>query len=504
VVPAPRRRRIEPSGLEIRSRKLPIYPDGEQVFRSLFGEEPLAFWLDSSRVEGGLSRFSFMGAGTGPLSALVRYSAASQQVTVTESGAERRTRESIYTYLERELDRRRCSSGDLPFDFNCGFVGYFGYELEVEGGARHEHASPHPDAMFIFADRMIVLDHQERELYLICLAQAGAQGSVDAWLDAMERRLIEAPAPAARAPVLHDRPITFRLGRTHRTYLADVERCKRHILDGETYEVCLTNQVHTTVDDAFEVYSTLRRLNPAPYAAFLRFEALAIASSSPERFLRIDREGNVESKPIKGTRPRGRSPEEDEALRRDLATSEKDRAENLMIVDLLRNDLGRVCEVGSVHVPLLMDVETYPTVHHLVSTIRGCLRPGLGAIDCVRSAFPGGSMTGAPKLRTMRILDALEVEPRGVYSGAIGYLGLNGTADLSIVIRTLVRSPGATTIGVGGAIVALSDPEVEFEETMVKAKALIHAVVTTARGGVDPEAYERAMRQLRETGLGTF
>jgi para-aminobenzoate synthetase len=263
-------------------------------------------------------------------------------------------------------------------------------------------------------------------------------------------------------------------------YLDRIADCLEEIRDGESYEVCLTNAVTAPIAiDPPRTFSWLRRRSPVPYGALLEFPDAAILSASPERFLTVGRDRIVESKPIKGTRPRGATPADDEALHADLATNVKDRAENLMIVDLIRNDLNRVCEIGTVHVPKLFDVETYAPVHQLVSTIRGTVRPDASAVDCVRETFPGGSMTGAPKLRTMQIIDRLEDGPRGFYSGALGWFGLSGAADLSIVIRTLTATKGRVSFGVGGAIVALSDAEEEFEETVVKSRAMVTALLAT-------------------------
>jgi len=265
-------------------------------------------------------------------------------------------------------------------------------------------------------------------------------------------------------------------------YLKRIDECFDEINAGESYEICMTNMVtvHTQID-VLPTFAHLRRVSPVPFGALLDFGDVAVLSASPERFLSIDLHGDVEAKPIKGTRPRGADAAEDRALVEELRDNPKDRAENLMIVDLLRNDLNTVCSVGSVHVPKLFDVETYAAVHQLVSTIRGTLAPGRSAIDCIRAAFPGGSMTGAPKVRTMEIIDRLEQGPRGVYSGALGWFSLSGASDLSIVIRTLVVNAGRVTFGVGGAVVALSDPDGEFDETVVKSRAMMTALAATDR-----------------------
>lgn len=475
---------------ELHKRKLNICPNTEQIFVHLFQQAPNAFWLDSSRVEPGLSRFSFMGDGNGANSLLVRYHTQTQELIITQSDTVTSRTESIFEYLKQEIDLRRCQDLELPFDFNCGFVGYFGYELKQESGSPLMHSSPLPDAIFLLADRLIAIDHQEQCLYLLHLVKKGQTAQAEIWFDTIQKQLENLNPLPPLIPQGNSKQIKFRLSRNYQTYINDIHHCLDEIYEGETYQVCLTNQLLTDITpDPLTFYRTLRRLNPAPYAAFLRFGEIAIACSSPERFLRIDQQGWVETKPIKGTLRRGEFPEEDSILREQLRNSEKDRAENLMIVDLLRNDLGRVCEVGSVHVPKLMDVETYATVHQLVTTVRGHLRPDLQALDCVQAVFPGGSMTGAPKIRTMQIIDRLEQEARGVYSGAIGFLGLNGSADLNIVIRTAVLTPNQTSIGVGGGIVALSDPEMEFQETLLKAQALIHAMVFTMHGTFEPDEY---------------
>ncbi len=469
---------------DLRVRTLDFAVDTEAVFDALFAGSPSAFWLDSAHVEPGLARFSHLGNGAGPLGETVRYHVGTDQVTVTPAnGAPRQVPGTIFDYLRAELARREVHAPELPFDHTCGYVGYFGYELKADCGATNGHRSPYPDAQWIFADRTVTVDHELGRTYLLALRARTGDGSGDnsaeQWLRTSADTLAALPAgdpPARRANTSDITLVEPWLTRDRAQYLADVLACQRKLLDGESYEICLTNSVRIPADGTgLDYYRRLRRSNPAPYGAYLRFGAMEVACSSPERFLRIDRNGVVESKPIKGTVRRGQTPEEDRRLCEELTTSAKTFAENLMIVDLLRNDLGRVCEISSVHVPSLMAAETYTTVHQLVSTVRGMLRDDVSAIDCVRACFPGGSMTGAPKLRTMEIIDSLETTARGVYSGTIGFLGCDGTADLNIVIRTAVLDDGVFHVGAGGAIVLDSDPVEEYEEMLLKAAATLRA-----------------------------
>ncbi len=461
--------------IELKVRRVDAPLDSERAFVHLYGDSDQAFWLDSSKRDE-RSRFSFMGAAGGPLSAVIAYDVAKGEVRVERDGEVETHRESIFDYLSREMRRLRYLSDDLPFDFNCGFVGYFGYELKADCGGDARFESSLPDAAFVLADRLIAFDHVEQCAYVLCMTDPEHAADGDRWIAETSLRLaslppLEDPEPAGGGPV------EFSISRSHEQYLDDIAACQRYLIDGDSYEICLTNKITAhTRPDPLPLYRTLRRVNPAPFSAFLRFGEAAVLSSSPERFLSVDRDRWAEAKPIKGTCHRGATPAEDVRLAEELRTDEKTRAENLMIADLLRNDLGVVCEVGTVHVPHLMHIESYETVHQLVSTVRGLLREDLETPACIRACFPGGSMTGAPKKRTMEIIDELEGEPRGVYSGAIGYLGLSGACDLNIVIRTLVIDGEQTTLGVGGAIVMQSDAEDEYQETLLKGRAPMQAI----------------------------
>ncbi|MDX6720752.1 MAG: para-aminobenzoate synthetase [Solirubrobacteraceae bacterium] len=472
---------LRPSGaVHACHRVIDGMPDAESAFATLFGDHEPAFWLDSSLVDPQLSRFSFMGAAMGSLGAEIRYRVRGQRLTVTRDGDGEEHEETLLAYLSRELARLHTTSPRLPFDLNGGFVGYLGYELKADCGAADAHRAELPDAFLLLADRIVAFDHERSEVHVLALSEAGTEQIALArrWVDRTVATLERLPT-LEPPPIVDDEraPPEFRLARGREHYMANVAACKRLLEAGESYEICLTNELALAAPrDAFALYRVLRRVNPAPYGAYLRIAEGTVLSSSPERFLRVRRDRSIEAKPIKGTASRHADPGADAAARRGLLESPKDRAEHLMIVDLLRNDIGRVAQIGSVYVAKLMGVESYETVHQLVSTIRGLLRDDVDLADCIRATFPGGSMTGAPKLRTMEIIDRLEGAPRGVYSGALGYLALNGTADLSVVIRTLVATARGATIGSGGAVVMMSDAEEEYDEMLLKAQPLLQAV----------------------------
>lgn len=429
--------------------------DPEAAYVALFHGRRGAFWLDSA----GGGRHVLGAAG--PEGAVMTHRVDEQP--------------PLFDRLAAALETTRIAPDPgRPFPFAGGLVGYLGYGLKAECGAPPGPPDRHPDAVLIRAERFVVIDGPRA--WVAAVEPVGGDPEAAAWRGDMARRLADLPDPGPPGPPCAEPPV-FRADRGPARYRADIAACMAELRAGESYEICLTTHLRAaTAVDPLAFHRRLRRSNPAPHAALLELDGLAVVSASPERFLRVGADGAVEAKPIKGTRARGVTPAEDERLRRELGESEKDRAENLMICDLLRNDLARVCAPGSVRVPRLMHVERYATVHQLVSTVTGRLRPEATAVHCARAAFPGGSMTGAPKLRTMAIIDRLEGAPRGVYSGALGWFGFDGAADLSIVIRTAVIDAAGCSIGVGGAIVALSDPEAEIEETRLKARALIDAL----------------------------
>ncbi|HVW45474.1 MAG TPA: aminodeoxychorismate synthase component I [Solirubrobacterales bacterium] len=489
----------------------------EHLYERLFADAETSFWLDSADAPTWLAQCSYMGTSAGPAERHLSYDVDAAVTTIRTPAGEELRHGSIFELLGEET---RAVRAEPPIGVDRGlvggFVGYLGYELKADCGSPNVHSSDLPDAALMFANRVVAVDHARSRTHVFALVRTDGSG-VDgpktchigkfsahqheervgqvAWLEAATRAAAAAicdppPARPLDPPAEPGGHVSFRCGRGRSRYVADIERAQAELAAGESYEVCLTDQISTDASpDPFALYRRLRRSNPAPFAAFLRFGDIAIVSSSPERFLSVARDGAVQARPIKGTISRAEDPAEDAARKAELAADEKTRAEHLMIVDLLRNDLGRVSEVDSVRVPDLMVVEPYATVHQVVSTVTGRLEPGRSPVECVRNCFPGGSMTGAPKERTMEIIDELEDEARGVYSGAIGYLGVDGSVDLSIVIRTIVIRPGRTTIGAGGAIVMQSDPEEEFEEVLLKARAPMAAIAKTVSGRGDEGAW---------------
>ena len=472
------------------------------LFERLLGEAEHAFWLDSADAPTALAQRSFLGTTAGAQRCVLEYDVQERSVTMHPAGGTTVELGCIFDVLDRQLAEHAVEpTSGLPPGLVGGFVGYLGYECKADCGSPNVHRSDVPDAVLMLANRVVAVDHLEHRTHLVALCH-GDEGEGERWLgeaEAIVREVIAADA-GAMAPSSPDvqgpsegtveNPVVFRCGRGREQYLADIARCQSALSAGESYEVCLTDQIHTSAHpEPLALYRLLRRRNPAPFAAYLKLGELTVASSSPERFLSVDRERRVQARPIKGTARRSPDPQRDEDLREALLHDEKTFAEHLMIVDLLRNDLGRVCEVDTVAVPQFMVVEPYTTVHQLISTITGVLERERTPVECVRACFPGGSMTGAPKLRTMSIIDDIEREARGVYSGAIGYFGVNGSVDLSIVIRTIVMRPQDTTIGAGGAIVMQSDPTDEFEEILLKAQAPMSTIAQAMTGSPTPDAW---------------
>ncbi len=378
-------------------------------------------------------------------------------------------------------------SGQIPF--TQGLMGYFGYETAYSIEDLPDTGTDDlglPALAFMVIDEVLTYDHAQEQATLHITgrgtnAQAFATERTAQWQAELES-LVFTKTGSAAVPM--ENPTAPRAHFNREQYQAAVQQCREHILAGDVFEVCLTQRLEMDLKgSAWELYGILREINPAPFASYLQLPGFQVVSASPERFLKLDAGGTVESRPIKGTRPRGETPEADGQLKAELGDSEKDQAENIMIVDLVRNDLGKVCRIGSVTVPELQVVETYATVHQLVSTVRGELKAEYDAFDLVRACFPGGSMTGAPKIEAMKIIDSIEPVKRGIYSGALGFIDAGGAMDLGMVIRTIVCQDNVATFGVGGAVVSDSDPDAEYEETMDKARAMIAAISTLNNGG---------------------
>jgi para-aminobenzoate synthetase component 1 len=367
---------------------------------------------------------------------------------------------------------RGAEVGLLPaaVPFRGGAIGYFAYDL----GRRFEQVPSIaaadidlPEMAVGLYDWAVVVDHAERRAWLVGAGRD--ERTFDEWERILELVARRAPPPAEAFEVLSGIAASF----DRAAYGVAFARVKEHIRGGDCYQINLTQRFEAAVrGHPWHAYRKLRAMNPAPFSAYLGLATGAVLSSSPERFLRVSR-GRVETKPIKGTRPRAADPLLDRRLAEELRTSNKDRAENVMIVDLLRNDLGKSCEPGSVHVSKLFEIESFASVHQLVSTVEGTLASGRDALDLLRGAFPGGSITGAPKVKAMEIIERLEPQRRSIYCGSIGYVGYDGAMDLNIAIRTLLQHEGRIYAWAGGGVVADSEVDAEYQESLDKAAALL-------------------------------
>ncbi|MGB9792728.1 MAG: aminodeoxychorismate synthase component I [Thermacetogeniaceae bacterium] len=457
------------------------FMDPVAVFEDL-RERPFSFFLDSGMDAERLGRFSFIGSDP-----VLVFRSKRRQIEMLRNGGWEKRVGDPFDALRELLDSFRLEANpSLPVPVAAGAFGYFAYDLGWQIERLPDRAVDDlqvPDCYLGFYDRLIVFDHLLGKAYLTSTGVdgSGTPSAVKARERLEELELLvgqsrkEERSADERLEEAH-RPLRLTSHFTLETYCDAVNRVKDYIAAGDIFQANLSQRFACPLPySPWDLYKRLRSINPAPFAAYLSYPELIIASASPERFLKV-KDRFVETRPIKGTRPRGKDPAEDLRLRSELLNSVKDRAELTMIVDLERNDLGRVCSYGSVHVPELIVLEEYPTVFHLVSTVRGVLAPGRDLVDLLKATFPGGSITGAPKIRAMEIIEELEPVKRGVYTGSIGYLGFDGSADLSIVIRTFVIKDGWAYFQVGGGIVADSDPEMEYWETIHKGRALMLAL----------------------------
>jgi len=446
--------------------------DGFQIYKRIAKGQHEIF-LDSSKRDIKYGQYSIIGVN--PF-LTVKYD---KQVLYEKRGGDPFSvcaeQQDIFEYL-KEIILRYEVKNPTKLPFVGGAIGYLSYDFgcQLEGIALSSPSIAElPEAYFVFYDNVVILDHGINQVFITGLGiLEEAQQSIRRLQEQIE---LEKETEQLSAPSFPSKPF-FRSPFTADAYQRTVLRMRDYIREGHIY---IANLTHTftsvSKQDPLSTYGRLRAINPAPFSAYLPLEGFTALCSSPERFLKVQ-SGQVETRPIKGTIARGENPEEDERNRELLQNSEKDRAELLMIVDLERNDLSKVCKPASVKVTELFHVEAFATVYHLVATVVGTLKDKLTAVDCLRATFPGGSITGAPKIRAMEIIDELERNRRNLYTGTIGYFGFDGNADFNIVIRTILMKDDYAHIGVGGGITWESDAQREYEETIEKAMALFHSL----------------------------
>jgi len=476
------------------SKNLPLI---EKVHTALRPEEiyehfkgmPYSFYLDSGEASQKLGKFSFIG-----IEPFLIFKSKKNKITLDWSKKQETLNGNPFLELKRLFNKFKIDSQEFPFPFIGGGVGYFSYDLKYFNEPCLEALEKNiktrtmddinaPDSIMCFYDTVIVFDHVKKECFIVSTGfpERGKKRLYRrrARLDNLKNNLLQRHSPVAlgkRLTSTRDKQIHYKSNFTKESYIKTVKKAKEYIKKGDIYQINLSQRFEIELkSDPFDLYKTLRKINPAPFASYLNFGDIKVVSASPERFLKKNA-NYIETCPIKGTRPRGETPDKDKALKKELINSPKDRAENLMIIDLERNDLGRICEYASVRVKKFMACEEYESVFHLVSTVIGKLKNDIDAIDCLINCFPGGSITGAPKIKAMEIIEKLEPVKRSIYTGSIGYIGFNGNMDTSIVIRTFIVKGNTAYFQVGGGIVQDSSPEKEYQETLDKAKALIEAL----------------------------
>ena len=480
------------SGPMVKGLRIPLIEEIDTELSPLEAFERLkegrfGFFLDSGMDPQRLGRFSFIGSD--PF--LVLSMRGNEGVLIRDAEKSTLTG-NPFEILGHLLETYHLEPQSSPVPFVGGAVGYLSYDLchfieKLPGTAVDDLKLP--ECYFGFYDLVLAFDNLSGKTYIVSagfpeMSEAERIARAARRIAEMKERLAQAPGHSTKKIVVArslapGRKVTLKGNFTHEEYVAAVEKARQYIIAGDIFEVNLSQRFETELSIApWELYKRLRQINPAPFASYLDFDGITVASASPERFLQL-RGDLVETRPIKGTRRRGKTREEDEALAKELVASVKDRAENIMIVDLERNDLGRVCRFGSVKATELAILETFPTVFHLTSTVVGRLKEGNNGIDLLKATFPGGSITGAPKVRSMEIIDELEPTRRSIYTGSIGYFGFNGDLDLNIAIRTFLVKDGKAYFQVGGAVVYDSDPEAEYQETLDKGKALVDALNMT-------------------------
>jgi para-aminobenzoate synthetase component 1 len=464
------------------------YPLIEEVFTPLAAPElfelikgrPHSFFLDSGMDTQRLGRYSFLGSD--PF--LVMNSRGSE-ITLVRGQEYEVQRGNPFDTIGKLLELYKLDYCPATVPFVGGAVGYFSYDLchfveHLPSTAIDDLKLP--ECYFAFYDAIFAFDHLDVKVYLVAtgfpeIEEGQRLKRARMRIEEMKNWLYPVyPVIAVSRSPAQNEEITLKSNFTPEEYIKAVNRVREYIAAGDVFQVNLSQRFQADLEiPPYELYKRLKRVNPAPFASYINFPGVTIVSASPERFLKV--QGDlVETRPIKGTRPRGRDPVEDHRLAQELTHSIKDRAENVMIVDLERNDLGRVCRYGTIKVTELAILETFPTVFHLTSTIVGRLHRGKSDIDLLKATFPGGSITGAPKVRAMEIIDELEPTKRSVYTGSIGYLSFNGDLDINIVIRTFIIEEGRAYFQVGGGIIYDSDSEAEYMETLDKAKALVQAL----------------------------